>query len=200
MRRKITLSNTEHTDYYVYLNSRSRLAYCYRMFYLYPILNREITGRTLDVGCGIGDFLKFRKNTIGVEKNPMLIRLCRERGLDVVESSNDRLPFKDASFDSVMLDNVLEHLSDPTELLLEARRVLRVGGIFLIGVPASKGFKMDPDHKVYYDEKRLIELLTLHGFQVKRIRLMPISQGYIFRRLRQSCVYGVFMKPDVISE
>jgi SAM-dependent methyltransferase len=64
----------------------------------------------------------------------------------------DVLPFADASFDSVLLDNVLEHIEAPTLLLGEVRRVLVPGGRFLVGVPGQRGWESDPDHKVMYDE------------------------------------------------
>eukprot|EP00929_Paragymnodinium_shiwhaense_P122843 TRINITY_DN9601_c0_g1_i3.p1 TRINITY_DN9601_c0_g1~~TRINITY_DN9601_c0_g1_i3.p1 ORF type:complete len:235 (-),score=20.06 TRINITY_DN9601_c0_g1_i3:151-855(-) len=42
-----------------------------------------------------------------------------------------KLPFEDGSFDSVVISDVLEHLSDLPTALSEARRVLRPGGVFL---------------------------------------------------------------------
>lgn len=54
--------------------------------------------------------------------------------VDVV-SSHSRLPFRDKSFDVVVLDSVLEHVPDPQEKLDEAYRVLRKGGRVIVIVP-----------------------------------------------------------------
>ena len=49
---------------------------------------------------------------------------------------SDPFPFPDASFDLVLCMEILEHLLlDPYHLFLEARRVLRPGGLFLVTTP-----------------------------------------------------------------
>lgn len=51
----------------------------------------------------------------------------------------DHLPFDSESFDSVLIDNVLEHIEDPNSLLAEIKRVIRPNGGLLIGVPGVLG-------------------------------------------------------------
>lgn len=55
-----------------------------------------------------------------------------------------------------MLDNVLEHI--PGEMadaaIRKMRRVLKPDGILAVSVPGFKGYRSDPDHKVYYMEGR----------------------------------------------
>jgi len=104
---------------------RSRLSGVYRRYFLYPRICHRLHGRTVDVGCGIGDFLQFRPNTIGVDINAHTVAYCKARGLDARLMEPDVLPFEDASFDSALMDNVLEHIAEPAALLRELRRVLR---------------------------------------------------------------------------
>lgn len=52
-------------------------------------------------------------------------------------SSDHTLPFEDNTFDAVLCDWVLEHLSSPDEFLREAYRILKKGGVFLFRAPNS---------------------------------------------------------------
>jgi SAM-dependent methyltransferase len=59
----------------------------------------------------------------------------------------ERLPFADASFDSVSLLDVLEHTRDERTTLAEVCRVLRPGGLLVLTVPGRHVFSvLDPDN------------------------------------------------------
>lgn len=184
---------TDHDQYFRYLLKRSTLGHLYRSRVLYPRLARRLCGRTLDIGCGIGDMLAFRPQTTGVDVNEHTVRYCRERGLDAYLMTPDVLPFADASFDSVLLDNVLEHIEAPTLLLGEVRRVLVPGGRFLVGVPGQRGWESDSDHKVMYDEASLRQTVAGAGFQEVETFHTPVGRSSLLsRKLRQYCLYGLF--------
>jgi len=180
--------------YFQYLRGRSRLALAYRRLYLYPRLCRHLRGRALDVGCGIGDMLAFRPETVGVEVNPRAVAWCRAQGLDARQSAPQSLPFGPAEFDSAILDNVLEHLAEPQPLLREIHRVLISGATLIVGVPGERGFAADPDHKVYYDERKLQQALESAGFRSMRTQHFPLRAQWLSRSLAQYCIYGVFTR------
>lgn len=182
----------DDTAYFDYLKSRSRLAWWYRKHYLYPRLGRYLTGNVLDVGCGIGDLLRCRPGTTGVDINPQTVAFCHGQGLDARLMMPDQLPFAAATFDGVVLDNVLEHLADPFPLLSEIARVLVPGGRLLVGVPGKRGYAADPDHKIYYDEAGLVDCMTSRGFTLHRLLHAPWRSAYLDARMRQYCIYGVF--------
>jgi ubiquinone/menaquinone biosynthesis C-methylase UbiE len=104
----------------------------------------------------------------------------------------DRLPFEDASFDGTILDNVLEHLADPQPLLRETRRVLKRGAVLIAGVPGTRGYASDQDHKQFYDSTSLATLMKQSGFRRERIIRMPLPLPMLDRYMRQYCIYGVF--------
>ena len=183
---------TKYKDYYAYLQGRSLKGRLYRNWWLYPRLVRHLSGRVLDIGCGIGDMLRFRPNTVGVDINPETVAWCRKQGLDAHHMERDRLPFGVGTFDGVILDNVLEHIAEPQPLLAEAKRVLKPSGRLLAGVPGPKGYQSDPDHNVYYDEAGLIHLMQKNGFSCRMILPMPLRLYRLYARIRQYCIYGVF--------
>ncbi|WP_375574303.1 methyltransferase domain-containing protein [Ahrensia marina] len=66
------------------------------------------------------------------------------------------LPFCDGSIDVGIMDNVLEYISEPGPLLAEAHRLLKPDATLFVGVPGEKGCHADTDHKIFYNEERLI--------------------------------------------
>ncbi len=176
--------------YFEYLNSISLKAKIYRKWVLYPRLSAELIGKCLDVGCGLGAFITYRSNTIGVDINPMCVEFCRSQEQEVCEFNGSDLPFEESSFDSLILDNVLEHISQPSALLNDFARGLKPRGKLLIGVPGRKGYASDPDHKIYYTRESLQLLLNEYGFDELNSFEMPFSG--LSDKLKSHCVYSTF--------
>lgn len=97
-------------------------------------------GRLLDVGAGLGYLLNAAARRgwqgIGLEVSEFAARYAREQfGLDVRRQSLAEAAFPDAAFDAVVARDVLEHTRDPRAFLLEARRLLRPGGVLALSMP-----------------------------------------------------------------
>lgn len=90
------------------------------------------------------------------------------------------------TFDVVLLISVLEHLREAGDALIEARRLLKPGGVLLVNVPTWRGkyflelsafkFGTSPktemdDHKIYYDKRDLWPLLVRAGFLPSKLDL-----------------------------
>jgi ubiquinone/menaquinone biosynthesis C-methylase UbiE len=106
-------------------------------------------GRTLSVGCGSGLFEGLLKRdhgiTIhhGVEPAQGMARIAGRRGLDVRIGTAEDVPFKDGSFDTVLMNGTPAYLRDLRTAFQEAQRVLKPGGHVVIGdVPASSSYGM----------------------------------------------------------
>lgn len=56
-----------------------------------------------------------------------------------------RLPFKDNTFDAVILEAVLEHVIDPEVVVSEVFRVLKIGGWVCAAVPFIQGYHASPE-------------------------------------------------------
>jgi SAM-dependent methyltransferase len=97
----------------------------------------------LDLGCGDGFFASQVTPTpqfVGLDPDVPSLRLARQRGSHtaLTAASACRLPFRTASFATVMSNSVLEHIPDLTAALHEIRRVLQPGGRLAITVPSHR--------------------------------------------------------------
>ena len=182
----------ENINYLHYLEQRSKLAFFYRMKVLYPKINRFLGVKPLDIGCGIGDMLTYRNDVVGADINDKIVEYCKKKNLNVHQMTPEVLPFDDNSFDSAVLDNVLEHIIDPSTLLSEIGRVLTKGANFVVGVPGPKGYDADPDHKKYYDIGKLVDVLEPFGFQLEEKFYAPINLKLLGAYMSQHCLYAVF--------
>jgi SAM-dependent methyltransferase len=94
----------------------------------------------VDLGCGRGEFLELLKDNgiaaTGVDSNASCVHECRARGLDVVQADllTHLRGLADKSLGTVFAAQVAEHLPPPllTELLSQAFRLLRPGGLLLL--------------------------------------------------------------------
>ena len=156
-----------------------------------------LEGRVLDYGCGIGDFLYYRDNSSGVDINRFGVDHCKSRGLDVRLVKDGVIPHPESSFDSVILDNVLEHVppADVDRTIDEVMRVLRPGGTLLIGVPGIRGYKADSDHKCFYTEADVIQLIAGYGAWPKKVLHAPLRSHWANRHMSQYCIYISFEIP-----
>jgi ubiquinone/menaquinone biosynthesis C-methylase UbiE len=88
--------------------------------------------RVLEAGCGTGLILgrlaKHADSAWGVDLSPGMVRLAKQRGLNVVLGSVTDLPFADDSFDLVCSFKVLAHVPDISRALSEIARVTKPGG------------------------------------------------------------------------
>jgi SAM-dependent methyltransferase len=190
-----------YSSYFSYFNQKSIIGDIYRKYFLYPAINKRLNGMVLDIGSGLGNFLKFRSNSVGVDVNPYFVEYCVKSNLNVTLMRDNKIPFDSNHFNSVLLDNVLEHIEDPSLLMMEIYRVLDGGGCLLVGVPGLKGFNSDQDHKVYYDFSNLITTISKFGFTYSSHFYMPLFRSkFLSKFMRQYCLFVKFSKSNGASK
>jgi SAM-dependent methyltransferase len=104
------------------------------------LMNAGPSGRLLDVGCGCGFFLKAAQDAgwevIGIDLNAEAISYATKHlQVNALLGNLRDIDFRHSSFDLVTLWNVLDHTSDPLDLLVEVRRVLNDDGLLFIRTP-----------------------------------------------------------------
>ncbi len=105
----------------------------------------EATFKLLDIGAGFGrTFLYIQHEGVGDRFEMNGIDIDPERKSDVyagnpwnvqLGNAEDNLPFDDNSLDVVICEQLLEHLNHPETVIRNVHRVLRPGGLFVVGVP-----------------------------------------------------------------
>jgi 2-polyprenyl-3-methyl-5-hydroxy-6-metoxy-1,4-benzoquinol methylase len=136
-------------------------------------LKRLKLGRVLDVGCGIGRNLShLSSNSVGVDTNPHSVKVCTERGLQAITTSdlNQFKHDKSFIFDTLLFAHVIEHMSalDAEDLIKDYLPYLKTGGFVVLICPQKAGYQSDATHIEYYDDVKMNCLLR--KLKIKNVR------------------------------
>ena len=188
-------------DYANYLQTRSFKGLIYRFFFVYLFFLKYLGENNYDYGCGIGDFLVFskifKKKIIGLDVNNENLKICDNRNCrtDLLVPKRNYFQDKKNSADCILLDNVLEHISSPKEVIEDIYDGLKPGGNLIVAIPVGeKGYQSDPDHKIYYSEYDLNILLKSYGFKKNNHFYRPLNSSWMRKNLRQFCYYSIYSK------
>lgn len=125
----------------------------------------QLHGRLLDVGCGTKPYrtLFTVDAYVGLD-----IESETTRALGVADHLYDGkdFPLADAAFDSVLCNQVLEHVFEPDRFLAEIRRTLKPAGKLLLTVPFVWDEHEQPFDYARYSTFGLRALLEKNGFRV----------------------------------
>jgi SAM-dependent methyltransferase len=152
-----------------------------------PVLHKlNARTRLLDVGCGNGSFLDaMRRQTAcevhGLDLSPAAVEQAKRLyGLNIFWGTIAQAPFAAESFDVTTAWWYLEHVPNPQESIKEMARLLKPGGLCVIGVPNSdsylarifkdKWYHLDcPRHLCIWSPSTMRRLLADHGLVVRKI-------------------------------
>jgi len=187
-------------DYFERLNRISLKGRVYKKFVSSPILflcARRFGKQIIEIGSGIGSGVlgAFPKSMQGLDINPIAVEYSKAAGLNVrLINFDGTFPITDGEFDSCILDNVLEHIEDPSMTLDECYRITRSNGGLIIVVPGFHGFRSDSDHKKFYDEEDLRALdsrwLLLNLFSIPFF----LKNKTLSKSIRQYCLVASYKK------
>jgi 2-polyprenyl-3-methyl-5-hydroxy-6-metoxy-1,4-benzoquinol methylase len=155
--------------------------------------------RLLDVGPNIGTCLDLARqrgyDVQGIELNAEAARHCREeRGLDVKTGVLEEDTYPAATFDLVILADVIEHVPDPRGLLRIVARVVRPGGLVVISTPdisgrAARLLQVKPEEHIYYfSPATMTAALQAAGLEV--VRMEPFDRYHNLTAMEHSTTGG----------
>lgn len=157
-------------------------------------------GNLLDIGCFAGYFLELAKergwNTFGIEPSKWASNMARSRNIKIIGNDIQKIRIKNAYYDVITMWDVIEHLSNPIDVLDKCYKSLKDNGIIALGTPDYECLiarimgnnypYLVRMHHVLYTPETLSNMLEKSGFKVIKKytygRTFPVS--YILDRLK----------------
>jgi SAM-dependent methyltransferase len=182
------LYSPHYFESYYQRREKPRLSYFHR--WLDYLANLRKPGRLLDVGCGIGLFLRAARetgwNVCGVEPS-LAARQFHLDGLPILRGGLEDV-LSSERFDLITFWDVLAHVRDPLQLLRKACELLADDGVVLIKTPnrtpmdvaiarmlnplhGGRGWLHIPAQLFHFSQQSLVEILGLAGFKHVEIHL-----------------------------
>ncbi|MGL5871923.1 MAG: class I SAM-dependent methyltransferase [Xenococcaceae cyanobacterium] len=177
-------------------------------------LSKSIQGKILDVGCGQKPYKNLfnASEYIGLELDSSENRKSKKADYFY---DGKTFPFGDRDFDSVIVNQVFEHIFNPDIFLAEINRVLKEEGFLLMSLPFVWDEHEQPHDYARYSSFGMKYLLEKHGFEIleykKSVRdirvIFQILTAYIYKftfpsnKLLSFLLTAIFISPlNILGE
>ncbi|OGQ97234.1 MAG: methyltransferase type 11 [Deltaproteobacteria bacterium RIFOXYD12_FULL_57_12] len=125
-----------------------------------------VEGRRVEIGVGTGRFAAPLGINIGIEPAAGMGAVARKRGIEVVAGVAEKLPFRDFSFDSVLMVTTVCFVDDIRQTFLEAARVLADHGCCLVALvdknsALGRSYEQRRRKSVFYREATFYSVDTI---------------------------------------
>ena len=161
-----------------------------------------VHGRLLDIGCGRRPYFRLFEDRVsdyvGIERD---VDRYVEEPPDV-QGDGNALPFASTAFDTVISNQVLEHVPEPAYAVGEMARVMRPGARAIITAPHIWGIHEEPHDYYRFTPFGLTYIAQRAGLSVERV--MPLG-GYWITAGARFCYYlehfarGPFRLPVAVT-
>jgi len=154
--------------------------------------------RVLDIGCGYGETLAYMEakgcDVYGVDADRNVAEVAKRYGFKIHIGIFDNGIYKKNFFDYVTMNQVIEHVTDPHQVLKNIHEVLKPGGFCVLSTPNANGWGARifgwkwlnwhvPYHQQFFSEQSIQLLATEHGFTVDKIQTVTRSEWIMYQIL-----------------
>jgi len=169
----------KYTDRYENWFERNRYVYQSEINAVREILPDFENG--VEIGIGSGRFAKPLGIKFGIEPSNEMRKIAIRKGIKVVDSVAENLPFKDCSFDLALMVTTLCFLDDEVKAFVEIYRILKQGSYFVNGFVDKNSrvgriYQKNKQESVFYraasffNTEEVVELLKKTGFKDFKFR------------------------------
>ena len=130
-------------------------------------------GNGLEIGVGTGRFAGALGIATGIDPSRAMLKLAKQRGVNVKPGFGERLPFESGTFDYAAIIITLCFVKNPRQVLKEARRVLKQKGKIIIGIVDRNSFLGK-----YYQKKKSVFYAQANFFSVDEITNLLENAGF----------------------
>lgn len=158
-------------------------------------------GTALDLGAGSGAFAACLKNSghfdnvIALDISASCVSACTKAGLSARKGTITDM--ESGTLDLICMNDLIEHVFEPVELLEACRRTLKPGGFLAIATPNGEGFDFKilkektknitpPEHLNYFNPSSMKLLLKRAGFTPVMVETPGILDVDIIRKERET--------------
>lgn len=155
----------------------------------------NLNGKLLDIGCGIKPYESITNvdEYIGLEIDD---EGSRQHKFADIFYDGKTIPCRDKEFDSILSNQVFEHVFNPNDFLKEINRVTKMEGVFLITVPFVWDEHEQPYDYARYSSFGLKHILSENGFEIVEHRKSNNGLKVIFQ-LINAYIYKVTLTKNV---
>ncbi|MEF8835919.1 MAG: class I SAM-dependent methyltransferase [Candidatus Thermoplasmatota archaeon] len=132
-------------------------------------------GRGIEIGVGSGRFSEPLSIDFGVDSSNEILQIAKKRDIEVVKAIGEKMPFRDGSFDYVLIVTTICFFDDPLKALKESARILKPEGRVIIGFidkesQVGKIYQKKKEDNVFYKNayffavEDVIDILKSIGF------------------------------------
>ncbi|MDR1086459.1 MAG: methyltransferase domain-containing protein [Deltaproteobacteria bacterium] len=148
----------------------------------------------LDIGAGNGDFVLMAQeqdwSAVAMELNLESVASLERSGIRVIVKPLELTDIEPGAFSLITMWEVLEHLTEPKNILFEVRRILNEDGVLLIMVPNVNSLvtrllheRSDTfgghSHLNHFNPQSLTRLLEIMGFDILEMETVITELGTI---------------------
>lgn len=151
--------------------NRNKFAYLSELEAVKKALPRK--GKGLEIGVGTGRFAAPLGINFGIDPSKNMLKIAKERDIDVRLGVGEDLPFRNATFDYVAIIITLCFVQDPRKVLKESRRVLKRNGKIIIGIVDKNSFLGK-----FYQKKKSVFYRQANFFNVKEATDLLDNVGF----------------------
>lgn len=146
----------------------------------------------LEVACGPGLGLGYlapgARKVVGGDCTENFLKLASKHyngQIGILRLDAHALPFRDNSFDVVILYEAIYYLANPGEFVNECRRILRDDGVIIICTVNKDwdDFNPSPFSVTYFSVPELLELLNQHNFDVEFFGECPVCADSVSSKI-----------------